>query len=136
MLTKGKAMERLRMIKYPCFLLLQEMFYYRGISIIDAYLHGISETTLKSYKSGCKTFIYFLVEENYNNNDWEDRNLCQEICLEFLNWGFVGKEVTPASLNIVCSSISKFFTILLQILILLYQISSKISKDKKKNRKN
>jgi hypothetical protein len=58
------------------------MFYYRGISMVDAYFHGISETTLKSYRSSWKTFIYFLVEENYNNSDWKDKNLCQEITPE------------------------------------------------------
>jgi hypothetical protein len=71
--------------------------------MIDAYLHGISETTLKNYRFGWKIFIYFLVEENYNNSDWKDKNSCQEIYLEFLNWAFIGKEVAPTSLNIVCN---------------------------------
>jgi hypothetical protein len=44
--------------------------------MIGAYLHGISETTLKSYRSGWKIFIFFLIEENYNNSDWEDKSLC------------------------------------------------------------
>jgi hypothetical protein len=56
-------------------------------------------------------FVYFLVEKNYNNNDCEDKSLCQEIYLEFLKWVFVGKEVIPTSLNIVCSTISKFSTV-------------------------
>jgi hypothetical protein len=45
------SLEKLKLIKHPCFLLIQEMFAFRGVSLIDAYLHGISETTLKSYKS-------------------------------------------------------------------------------------
>jgi hypothetical protein len=61
------TLEKLRILRHPCFLLLQKMFCYRGISIIDAYLHGITETTLTSYRSGWKTFIYFLIKENYNN---------------------------------------------------------------------
>jgi hypothetical protein len=81
------ALERLKLIKHPCFLLIQEMFFFRGV------------------------FVYFLVEESYNNSDWEDKSLCQEIYLEFLNWAFVRKEVAPSSLNIVCSAISKFLTI-------------------------
>jgi uncharacterized protein YsxB (DUF464 family) len=105
------TLEKLKLIKHPCFLLLQEMFFYKGILMIDAYLHGILETTLKSYRSGWKIFIYFLVEENNNNSDWEDKNLCQEIYLEFLNRAFIGKEVAPTSLNIVCSAISKFLTV-------------------------
>jgi hypothetical protein len=64
---------------------------HRGISTINAYLHEVAEHTLKSYKSGWKKFIYFLVEENYNNSDWEDKNFHQEIYLEFLNCAFVGK---------------------------------------------
>jgi site-specific recombinase XerD len=104
------SLEKLKLIKYPCFLLIQEMFAFRGVSMIDAYLHGISESTLKSYKSGWKIFVYFLVEENYNNSDWEDKSVCQEIYSEFLNWVFVGK-VLPTSLNITCSAISKFFTV-------------------------
>jgi hypothetical protein len=87
------------------------MFYYKKISMINTYLYGVTKPTLKSYKSGWKTFIYFLVEENYNNSDWEDKNLCQEIYLEFLNWAFVGKEVIPTSLNIVCSVILKFLIV-------------------------
>jgi uncharacterized protein YsxB (DUF464 family) len=79
--------------------------------VINAYLHGITESIFKSYRSDWKTFIYFLVEKNYNNSDWEDKNLCQEIYLEFLNWVFVGKEVAPTSLNIVCSAISNFVTV-------------------------
>jgi uncharacterized protein YsxB (DUF464 family) len=105
------TLEKVKSIKHPCFLLLQEMFFFRGVSIIDAYLHGISETTLKSCKSGWKIFVYFLIEENYNNSDWEGKNICQEIYLEFLNWAFVGKEVAPTYLNIVCSAISKFLTV-------------------------
>jgi hypothetical protein len=36
-------------MKNPYFLLLQEMFSYRGISLTDAYLSGTSETTWRSY---------------------------------------------------------------------------------------
>jgi hypothetical protein len=43
---------------------------------IYIYLYGVIETTLTTYKSGWKIFIYFLVKENYNNGDWEDKNLC------------------------------------------------------------
>jgi hypothetical protein len=45
------------------------MFQHRGISMIDVYLCGIIEPAINSYKSGWKNFIYFLVEEHYNNND-------------------------------------------------------------------
>jgi hypothetical protein len=55
------TLEKLNLIKHPYFLLLQEMFFYRGVSMIDAYLHRISETTLKSYRSGWKIFVYFLI---------------------------------------------------------------------------
>jgi hypothetical protein len=60
-------------MKNPYFLLLQEMFSIRGISIIDAYLKNIVETTWKSYRSGWNMFVKFLVEEKYNDNDWENR---------------------------------------------------------------
>jgi hypothetical protein len=76
------------MLKHPYFLLLKEIFYFRGISMIDAYLCGVTKPTLKSYKSKWKRFIY-LVEKNNNNNDCEYKNLCPEIYLEFLNWAFV-----------------------------------------------
>jgi hypothetical protein len=44
------TLKELRMLKHPCFLLIQEMCYYRGISMIDAYFHGVSQTTLISNK--------------------------------------------------------------------------------------
>jgi hypothetical protein len=43
------------------------------------------------YKSGWNTFVRFLVEEKYNNTDWENRKECDKIHLEFLNWAFIGK---------------------------------------------
>jgi hypothetical protein len=84
------TLEKLKLIKYSCFLLLQEMFFYKRVSMIDAYLHRISETTLKSYRPGFKIFVYFLVEENYNNSDWEDKNVCEEI----LKLGAISKFLT------------------------------------------
>jgi hypothetical protein len=79
--------------------------------MIDAYLCGFAEPTLKNCKSRWKKFIYFLQEENYNNSDWEDINVCQKIYLEFLNWVFVRKEVILTFLNMVYSLILKFLTI-------------------------
>jgi hypothetical protein len=81
------------------------MFLHRGISMIDVYLCGVAEPIFKIHKFGWKKFIYFLVEENYNNSDREDKNLCQIIYLKFLNWAFVKKEVIPTSLNIVSNTI-------------------------------
>jgi hypothetical protein len=90
------------------FLLLQEMFSIRGIFIIDAYINGTAETTRKSYKSGWNMSIKFLVEENYNNTNWEDKKECERVYLEFLNWAFVRRKTTPSSINIACSAVSKF----------------------------
>jgi hypothetical protein len=53
----------LNAMKNPYFLLLQEMFSVRGISIIDAYLKDTADSTWKSYKSRWNTFVRFLVEK-------------------------------------------------------------------------
>jgi hypothetical protein len=95
-------------LKNPYFLLLQEMFSFRGISFIDAYLSDTSETTWRSYKSEWNTFVKFLIEQRYTHIDWENREICNKIYLEFLNWAFVGKHIPPTSINITCSAISKF----------------------------
>jgi hypothetical protein len=58
------------------FLLLQKMFSSRGISIIDAYLKGTAQSTWKSYRSGWNIFVKILVEEKYNDTDWENRKKC------------------------------------------------------------
>jgi hypothetical protein len=94
-------------LKNPYFLLLQEMFKFRGISLIDAYLAGTSPSTWRS-KSGWNIFIRFLIEEKISNVDWEDEKTCNKIYQEFLNWAFVGKQIPASSINIACSAISKF----------------------------
>jgi hypothetical protein len=95
-------------LKNPYFLLLQEMFKFRGISLIDAYLVGTSESTWRSYKSGWNIFVRFLIEERFIIVDWEDKKICDKIYLEFLNWAFVRKQIPASSINIACSAISKF----------------------------
>jgi hypothetical protein len=52
----------LKDINHPYFLLLQEMFYYRGMTLTDAYLNGTAKSTWRSYKSGWNIFVRFLVE--------------------------------------------------------------------------
>jgi hypothetical protein len=66
-------------LKNPYFLLLQEMFKFRGISLIDAYLAGTSLSTWRSYKSGWNIFVRFLIEEKITNVDWEDEKTCNKI---------------------------------------------------------
>jgi hypothetical protein len=91
-------------MKNPYFLLLQEMFSVREIFIIDAYLRGTAESTWKSYKSGWNTFIKFLMEEKYNNTNWDDK-----IYLEFLNWAFIGKQIPPSAVSkFICAFIPDF----------------------------
>jgi hypothetical protein len=85
-------------MKHPYFLLLQEMFSYRGISLVDAYLNGTAESTWRSYKSGWNTFVRFLVEQKYTLIEWESNKECDRIYLEFLNWVFVG-ETHPSFIN-------------------------------------
>jgi hypothetical protein len=46
--------DKLNVFKYPLFLLLQEMFQHKGISMINTYLCRFTELTLKNYKSGWK----------------------------------------------------------------------------------
>jgi hypothetical protein len=50
-INKGEStLYKLNTLKHPWFLLLQEMFQHRGISMIDTYLCGVTEPTFKSYK--------------------------------------------------------------------------------------
>jgi hypothetical protein len=74
-------------------------------------LSGTSESTWRSYKSGWNIFVRFLIEENNTNIDWENEKICNRIYLEFLNWAFVGKQISASSINIVCSAISKFICV-------------------------
>jgi hypothetical protein len=53
-------------------------------------------------------FVRFLVEEKYNNINWENKKECDKIYLDFLNWSFIGKQIPPSSINIACSAVSKF----------------------------
>jgi hypothetical protein len=87
------------------------MFSIHGISIIDAYPKGTAESTWKSYKSGWNIFVKFLVEEKYNDTDWEYKKDCEKVYLEFLNWVFVGRKIPPSSINIACSVVSKFICV-------------------------
>jgi hypothetical protein len=71
-------------------------------------LNGTAESTWRSYKSGWNTFVRFLVEQGYTNVEWEDEKECEKIYLDFFNWVFVGRHVPASSINITCSTISKF----------------------------
>jgi hypothetical protein len=73
----------LKEVRHPYFLLLQEMFSYRGISLVDAYLNGTEESTWRSYKSGWNVFVRFLVEQDYTNVEWESDKECEKIYLDF-----------------------------------------------------
>jgi hypothetical protein len=84
------------------------MFSIQGISIINAYMKGTVETTWKSYRSGWNMFIEFLVEEKYNDTDWENKKECEMVYLEFLNWAFIGRKIPPSSINIAYTAVSKF----------------------------
>jgi hypothetical protein len=95
-------------LKNPYFVLLQEKFKFRGISIIDAYLAGTLQSTWRSYKTGWNIFIRFLIEEKISNVDWEDEKTCNRIFQELLNWAFVGRKIPASSINIACNTISKF----------------------------
>jgi hypothetical protein len=55
------------------------MFSVRRISIIDAYLKGIADSTWKSYKSGWNTSAKFLIEQKYTHIDWENRKECDRV---------------------------------------------------------
>jgi hypothetical protein len=59
---QGMTLTTLKEMKHPYFLLLQEMFSYRGVSLIDAYLNGTAESNKE----------------------------CKRLYLEFLNWVFFG----------------------------------------------
>jgi hypothetical protein len=51
--------------------IIKKMFNIRRIYIISVYLNGTVETTWKSYESGWNMITKFLVEEKYNNTNWE-----------------------------------------------------------------